>query len=116
MLTTAYSTAVGRIAADVITQIIDGHAPSRTYTTWCADGIYRDSVKVYFADLPQGWHPTIPGGAVRVALDMHPIRARHPAHEARVFFEPHAYDAGEAAADIAAAVLDLIGSAVELVG
>jgi hypothetical protein len=34
-------------------------------------------------------------------------------HEARVYFEPHDYDAGQAAADIAAAVLDMIDNTAE---
>lgn len=108
MIQTEYTRAVEYIAESVIQQIEDGHAPHRQYNAQCADGEHRPSVRVYFADIPYSVHPTIPGGCVRVAIDLDPIRARWPVHEARVFFEPHDYDAGEAAADIAAAVLELI--------
>lgn len=108
MIRTEYTRAVEYIAESVIQQIEDGHAPHRQYNAQCADGEHRPSVRVYFADIPYLGHltGTVPGGAVRVAVDLAPYR--RPAHEARVFFEPHDYDAGEAAADIAAAVLELI--------
>lgn len=115
MIETDYTRAVRYIADSVCAQIEDGHAPHRQYNAQSADGAYRPSVRVYFADIPYRAHPTIPGGCVRVALDMDATRARWPIHEARVFFEPHDYDAGEAAADIAAAVLDQIGSAAEVI-
>lgn len=115
MIETEYTRAVAYVADSVLAQIEDGHAPHRQYNAQSADGAYRPSVRVYFADIPHRVHPTIPGGCVRVALDLDPTRARWPVHEARVFFEPHDYDAGEAAADIAAAVLDQIGSTAEVV-
>jgi len=105
---TDYAAAVRYAADSVLAQIEDGHAPHRQYNAHSADGQHRPSVRVFFADLPYRVHPTIPAGAVRVAVDLDPTRGRWPVHEARVFFEPHDYDAGEAAADIAAAVLDMI--------
>lgn len=103
-----YAEAIQYVADSVCAQIEDGHAPHRQYNAQSADGAYRPSVRVYFADIPYRIFPTIPGGAVRVAIDLDPTRGRWPVHEARAFFEPHAYDAGSAAADIAAAVLDQI--------
>jgi hypothetical protein len=110
---TAYAAAVRYAADSVLAQIEDGHAPHRQYNSQSADGQYRPSVRVYFCDLPYRAYPTIPAGAVRVAVDLDPTRGRWPVHEARVYFEPHDYDAGQAAADIAAAVLDMIDNTAE---
>ena len=107
MLETNYTRAVRMIADDIVRQIEDDHAPSRTYSRMTAGGDVVDTVRVFFADLPHNWHPAIPAGAARVALDLDPC-SRRPAHECRVMFDAHDYDAGEAAADIAAAVLELI--------
>jgi hypothetical protein len=105
-LTTPYTTAVHEIADDIIRQMDDGHAPHRRSPTLAAGGYYFESVRVFYADI----HGTdmIPNGVARVALDVSPTNARRPAHEVRVSFDAHDYDAGEAAADIAAAVLDMI--------
>ena len=111
MIQTDYSRAVLAIANDIIRQMDDGHAAARTYTTWCADGIYRDSARIFYADLPHRWHYAIPSGVARVALDLDPTHASRPDNECRVTFDAHGYDAGEAAADIARAVLDLVARA-----
>lgn len=110
-----YREAVQYIADSVCAQIEDGHAPHRQYNAQCADGSHMPSVRVYFCDIPYRVCDTIPGGAVRVAIDLDATRARWPVHEARVFFERHDYDAGEAADDIAAAVLDQIGSTADVI-
>lgn len=102
---------VPEIAADVITAMIDGDAPHRDYSAQCADGSYRPQTRIYFAELPRLYHPSIPAGAVRVAMDLDPVRARRPAHEVRVYFEHQAAD-GLAAA-IAAAVLDQIDNTAD---
>jgi hypothetical protein len=108
MIQNDYTRAVLAIANDIIRQMDDGHAAARTYTTWCADGVYRDSARIYYADLPHRWHKMIPAGVARVAIDLDPTHASRPDHECRVCFDAHDYDAGEAAADIGRAVLDLV--------
>jgi hypothetical protein len=111
MIQTDYSRAVLAIANDIVRQMDDGHAATRTYTSWCADGVHRDSARIFYADLPHRWHNAIPSGVARVALDLDPTHAGRPDNECRIAFDAHGYDAGEAAADIARAVLDLVARA-----
>ena len=113
MTTTAtmtYAEAVQYVADSVVQQIEDGHAPRRDYNSQSADGAYRPSVRVCFADIPYLGHkfPKIPRGVVRVAIDLDETRRRWPVHEVRVCFDPHDFDAGQAGDDIAGEVLDMI--------
>lgn len=111
MIQTDYSRAVLAIANDIVRQMDDGHAATRTYTSWCADGIHRDSARIFYADLPHRWHCAIPSGIARVALDLDPTHASRPDNECRITFDVHHYNAGEAADDISRAVLDLVARA-----
>ena len=112
--TLTFLDAVQAIADDVLRQIEDNHAPHRTYTATTAAGDNWPTVRVYFADVPSRWHPLIPAGVVRVALDVAPISPRNPAHEVRVFFENTVNGRPWLAADsIAAAVLDRIDNTAE---
>ena len=111
-LETPYTRAVQYIADSVLAQIEDGSAPSREH---CAGD--RPTVRIYFADIPYLGQlcDTMPRGVVRVAVDLDPIRDSWPTHEVRVCFDAHDFDAGEAAADIAAAILRDIASTAEVV-
>ena len=108
-----YAAAVAAIADDIVRQLEDGDAPARRCPVLTAGGYYVETVRVYYADVigvsivgAAGGDFAIPSGVARVALDV--SRPRRPAHEVRVCFEPPS-DAGiHAAADIAAAVLDLL--------
>lgn len=107
--TMTYAEAVQAIADDVLRQIEDGHAPHRTHNAQSAAGDYFPVVRIYFADVPHRWHPSIPAGVVRVAFDLAPISPLHPAHEAQVFFEQTVNaQPWRAAEAIAAAVLERI--------
>jgi hypothetical protein len=109
---TPYSRAVEYVADSVLAQIEDGTAPSRQH-----DCEGRPIVRVYFADIPYLGQlcDTMPRGVVRVAVDLDPVRDSWPTHEVRVCFDPHDFDAGEAAADITAAILRDIASTAEVV-
>ena len=110
--TTHYAEAVQNTADSVLAQIEANMAPSREH---CFGN--TPSVRVYFADIPYmgEWHNWIPRGVVRVAVDLDPSRDSWPVHEVRVCFDPHNYDAGEAAADITAAILKDLPSTAEVV-
>jgi hypothetical protein len=117
MIETEYSRAVAYVADSVLAQIEDGSAPHRDYNAQCADGAYRPSVRIYFADIPYMGQlcKTMPRGVVRVAIDLDETHRRWPTHEVRVSFDPHDFDAGEAAADIARIVLDQLPATAEIV-
>jgi hypothetical protein len=102
-ISTPYSRAVQYVADSVLAQIEDGSAPHRQH-----DFENRPVVRIYFADIPYLGQlcDMLPRGVVRVAVDMAPTRDAWPADEVRVCFDPHDFDAGEAAADIAAAILE----------
>ena len=109
---TPYAEVIQHTADSVLAQIEAGTAPSREH---CFGN--TPTVRVYFADIPYmgDWHNWVPRGVVRVAIDLDPVRDSWPTHEVRVCFDPHDFDAGEAAADIAAAILRDIASTAEVV-
>ncbi len=108
---TEYAAAVRAIADDIVRQIEDGHAPHRQYNYQAASGDHLPSVRVYFADIAAEPAHGIPAGVVRVAIDLAPYR--RPAHEVRVFPDPTTGRRAGVAADIAAAVLDMIDNTAE---
>lgn len=108
-----YAAAVAAIADDIIRQIEDGTAPARRCPALTAGGYYVEAVRIHYAEIfgvsivgATGGDFTIPAGVARIALDV--SRPRRPAHEVRVCFDPPAAAGIHAAADIAAAVLELL--------
>lgn len=90
------------IAADeIIRQLDDGDAATRRGIVLTAGGTYRESVRVHYADLPA--IDDMPGGVVRLAVDVDPTRGGRPAHECRVLFDRGGHE--EYGQAVAAAVL-----------
>lgn len=120
---TDYAAAVAAIADDIVRQLEDGDAPRRRVITQAAGGHYFEPCRIFYADIvgvSVGGSFTIPAGVARIALDLDATHARNYAHEVRVCFDPpgdgrspnlarlHAAYVTDMAADIAAAVLDLL--------
>lgn len=109
--TTTYADAVRDIAEDIVRQLEDGYAPRRRNTCVSAGGYTIEPTRTFYADVIGG--QTLPRGVARITLDTSPINARRPAHEVSVYLDQDGTDHGEAAADIAAAVLDMIDSTAD---
>ena len=110
-----YAAAVAAIADDIVRQLEDGDAPRRRVITQAAGGHYFEPCRIFYADTigisvadSGGSSFTIPAGVACIAIDLDPSHPRRHANEVRVCFDPPAAEGIHAAADIAAAVLELL--------